>query len=189
VKNAFLHGTLTETVYYSQSIRFVDPTQPGRVYRLKKSLYLLKQVSQAWYNRFTTYLLTLRFVEAKSDTSLSVFRHSIDTVYLLLYVDDIVLTTSSTMLLQHTISALKREFAMKDLGPLYHFWESPYSIRSMDSSSLSASSITIFLSALTWWIASRSRPRWTHRPRSLPLSVLLLLIRCSLGALPRPSST
>jgi hypothetical protein len=67
------------------------------------------------------YLLTLGFVEAKSNTSLFVFRRGVDTVYLLFYVDDIVLTTSSTMLLQHTISALKREFTMKDLGPLHHF--------------------------------------------------------------------
>jgi hypothetical protein len=63
----------------------------------------------------------LGFVEGKSDTSLFVFHHSADTVYLLLYVDDIVLTASSTTLLQHTISALKREFVMKNLSPLHHF--------------------------------------------------------------------
>jgi hypothetical protein len=40
---------------------------------------------------------------------------------MLLYVDDIVLTASSAALLQQTISALKQEFTMKDLGPLYHF--------------------------------------------------------------------
>jgi hypothetical protein len=67
------------------------------------------------------YLLTLGFVEAKSDTSLFIFRRDIDTVYLLLYIDDIVLTASSTALLQHTISTLKWEFTMKDLGPLHHF--------------------------------------------------------------------
>jgi hypothetical protein len=39
----------------------------------------------------------------------------------LLYIDDIVLVASSTTLIQHTISALKREFAMKDLRPLHHF--------------------------------------------------------------------
>jgi hypothetical protein len=42
-------------------------------------------------------------------------------VYLFLYVDDIVLTASSATLLQQTISTLKREFVMKDLGPLHHF--------------------------------------------------------------------
>jgi hypothetical protein len=67
------------------------------------------------------YITSLGFVEAKSDTSLFVFRRGSDTVYLLLYVDDNVLTASSTALLQQTISALKREFAMKDLGPLHHF--------------------------------------------------------------------
>jgi hypothetical protein len=52
---------------------------------------------------------------------LFIFRRGADTVYLLLYVDDIILTASSTMLLRRTISALQREFAMKDLGPLHHF--------------------------------------------------------------------
>jgi hypothetical protein len=53
----------------------------------------------AWYNRFATYLLTLGFVEAKSDTSLSVFHRGTDMIYLLLYVDDICLTAYSTTLL------------------------------------------------------------------------------------------
>jgi hypothetical protein len=61
------------------------------------------------------------FIEAKSDTSLFIFRRGSDTVYLLFYVDDIILTASSTELLRRTISALQREFAMKDLGPLHHF--------------------------------------------------------------------
>jgi hypothetical protein len=102
---------------------FVDPMQPDWVWCLNKSLYGLKHAPQAWYNRFTMYLLTLGFVEVRSDTSLFVFHHGTDTVYLLLCVDDIVLTTSSTTLLQHTISALKREFTMKYLGHLHHFLE------------------------------------------------------------------
>jgi hypothetical protein len=59
----------------------------------------------------------LDFVEAKSDTSVFVFRCGTDMVYLLFYVDDIVLTVSNVALLQRIISALKREFAMKDLRP------------------------------------------------------------------------
>jgi hypothetical protein len=91
------------------------------VCRLRKSLYGLNQAPRAWYSRFATYLTTLGFIEAKSDTSLFIFRRSSDTEYLLLYVDDIILTASSTELLHRTISALQREFAMKDLGPLHHF--------------------------------------------------------------------
>jgi hypothetical protein len=67
------------------------------------------------------YITSLEFVEVKSNTSLFVFWRSSDTVYLLLYVDDIVLTVFSVALLQQTISALKQEFAMKDLKPLQHF--------------------------------------------------------------------
>jgi hypothetical protein len=121
VKNAFLHDTLLETVYCSQPTGFVDPAQPDCVCLLNKSLYGLKQVPWAWYSRFTTYITSLGFVEAKSDTSLFVFRRGTDMVYLLFYVDDIVLTASSVALLQQTISTLKWEFAMKDLGPLHDF--------------------------------------------------------------------
>jgi hypothetical protein len=66
-------------------------------------------------------LASIGFVEAKSDTSLFIYRRSDDTVYLLLYVDDIVLTASTADPLQRTIVALQRQFAMKDLGPLHHF--------------------------------------------------------------------
>jgi hypothetical protein len=66
-------------------------------------------------------LASIGFVEATSDTSLFIYQRGDDTVYLLLYVDDIMLTASTADLLQHTTVALQREFAMKDLGPLHHF--------------------------------------------------------------------
>jgi hypothetical protein len=87
---------------------------------MHKSLYGLRQAPRAWYSPFATFLTTVRFLEAKSDTSLFIFRRGY-TVYLLFYVDDIILTTSSVELLRRTISALQREFAMKNLGSLHHF--------------------------------------------------------------------
>jgi hypothetical protein len=121
VKNAFLHGTLTKTIYCCQPTSFTVPAHPDLVCHLRKSLYGLKQAPRAWYSRFASYLTTLGFIEAKSDTSLFIFRCGSDTVYLLLYVDDIILTVSSTELPRRTIFALQREFTMKDLGPLHHF--------------------------------------------------------------------
>ena len=56
-----------------------------------------------------------------SDTSLFIYRRGDETAYLMLYVDDIVLTASSQQLLEHIISSLQQEFAMKDLGWLHHF--------------------------------------------------------------------
>jgi hypothetical protein len=87
---------------------------------LKKSLYGLKQAPQTWYHCFASYLVSLSFVEAKSDTSLFVYRCSADTAYLLLYVDNIILTASRVKLLQHTTTALQQQFTM-DLSPLHHF--------------------------------------------------------------------
>jgi hypothetical protein len=107
VKNAFLHGTLSKTVFCCQPTSFIDPTHPDLVCRLHKSLYGLKKAPRAWYNRFATYLTTLGFIEAKSNTSLFIFRHGSDMVYLLLYVNDIILTASSTELLRRTVSALQ----------------------------------------------------------------------------------
>ena len=80
-----------------------------------RSLYGLKQAPKAWYNRFASYILQLGFVEAKTDTLLFVYHQGGDTMYLLHYVDDIILTASSTLLLRHVISALK------DLSELHQF--------------------------------------------------------------------
>jgi hypothetical protein len=66
-------------------------------------------------------LTSIGFVEAKSDTSLLIYWCGDDTLYLLLYVDDIVLMTSTTNLLKLMNVTLQREFTMKDLGPLHHF--------------------------------------------------------------------
>ena len=120
VKNAFLHGTLLETVYCSQPAGFVDSSRPDMVCRLNKSLYGLKQAPRTWYSRFATFLLTLGFTEAKADTSLFIYRCRDETAYLLLYVDDIVLTAFSQQLLERVISYLQQEFAMKDFGQLHH---------------------------------------------------------------------
>jgi len=65
--------------------------------------------------------VSLGFVETQSDTSLFSYHRGSDTAYLLLYVDDIVLTASFARFLQQIIAALQREFAMTDMGQLHHF--------------------------------------------------------------------
>jgi len=107
VKNAFLHGNLYETVYCVQPSGFEDSSHPDFLCLLNRSLYGLKQAPRAWYSRFANFLLHLGFVEAKTNTSLFVFHRGQDTAYLLLYVDDIVLTASSTELLRRIIAASK----------------------------------------------------------------------------------
>ena len=86
-----------------------------------KSLYGLKQAPRAWYQRFASYISTLGFAASVSDTSLFVYKEGGHIAYLLLYVDDIVLTASSTALLHRITERLHSEFAMTDLGDLHHF--------------------------------------------------------------------
>ncbi|KAJ9537899.1 hypothetical protein OSB04_030632 [Centaurea solstitialis] len=121
VKNVFLHGNLKETVFMHQPPRFYNPSAPGYVCRLRKSLYGLKQAPRAWYQRFANYILQVGFQCSKSDNSLFVYRRGNDIAYLLLYVDDIILTASSERLKVDIISTLHKEFAMTDLGKLSFF--------------------------------------------------------------------
>ncbi|GJY95100.1 ribonuclease H-like domain-containing protein [Tanacetum coccineum] len=116
VKNAFLHGHLTETVYMHQPPGFTDSAHSDYVCLLQKSLYGLKQAPRAWFQRFSSYAIRAGFYHSKTDSSLFIFHKGPDTAYLLLYVDDIILTASSTSLLQRIISSLHAEFAMTDLG-------------------------------------------------------------------------
>ncbi|GJU68938.1 ribonuclease H-like domain-containing protein [Tanacetum coccineum] len=121
VKNAFLHGHLTKTVYMHQPPGFVDSVHPDYVCHLQRSLYGLKQAPRAWFQRFASFVTRIGFQHSKTDTSLFVFHRGPDVAYLLLYVDDIILTASSTAFLQRIISLLHGEFAMTDLGSLNYF--------------------------------------------------------------------
>ena len=121
VKNAFLNGNLDEDVYCQQPPGFVDASRPDYVCHLHKSLYGLKQAPRAWYQRFASYLATLGFAASVTDTSLFVLRSGDAMAYLLLYVDDIIVTASSMSFLQSLLTRLHSEFAMTDLGDLHFF--------------------------------------------------------------------
>jgi hypothetical protein len=121
VSNAFLHGLLKETVFMAQPLGFVDSTLPSHVCHLQKSLYGLKQAPRAWFERFTSHLLTLGFVASVADASLFILSHESITVYLLLYVDDIIITGNNSTAISNIISQLSTTFELKDLGPLRYF--------------------------------------------------------------------
>ena len=88
---------------------------------MKKSLYGLKQAPRAWYKRFAGYVSTIGFSHNISDHALFIYHSGNNIAYLLLYVDDIILTASSDAFLSSIIARLNSEFAMKDLGALSYF--------------------------------------------------------------------
>ncbi|KAI5327491.1 hypothetical protein L3X38_026887 [Prunus dulcis] len=100
MKNAFLHGDLEEEVFMRQPQGFEDSKYQTRVCRLRKSLYGLKQAPRAWNAKFTGHLPAIDFTVSHFDPSLFVKHVGSDSVILLLYVDDIILTGSKDSLVQ-----------------------------------------------------------------------------------------
>jgi hypothetical protein len=121
VKNAFLHGTLKEEVYMTQPQGYIDRTHPNLVCKLHKSIYGLKQAPRAWFESFTSQLLHLGFTASTADSSLFIYKNQSVIAYLLLYVDDIVLTSNTPPYLDHLINQLNTVFDLKDLGTLHYF--------------------------------------------------------------------
>jgi len=121
VKNAFLNGHLTEQVYMEQPPGYIDPRFPNHICQLKKALHGLKQAPRAWFQRFSSFLTQLGFYCSRADTSLFVFHRKSDIIYLLLYVDDIIITGNNSSLLHSFTCKLHFEFATKDLGSLSYF--------------------------------------------------------------------
>ncbi|GKB93418.1 ribonuclease H-like domain-containing protein [Tanacetum coccineum] len=121
IKNTFLHEDLSETVYMHQPLGFWDSAHLDYVCLLHRSLYGLKQAPRAWFQRFASYITRVGFHHSRCDSSFFIYHQGMDTAYLLLYVDDIVLTTSSSDFLHRIISSLHHEFAMIDLGSLNYF--------------------------------------------------------------------
>ena len=121
VQNAFLHGVLEEEVYMKQPPGFIDPDKPFHICKLDKSLYGLKQAPRAWYSRLSSKLHTLGFVPSKSDTSLFIYNKSNTVIFVLIYVADIIVTSSSNKAVTALLKDLQSDFALKDLGDLHFF--------------------------------------------------------------------
>jgi hypothetical protein len=100
---------------------FVHPTFSKHVCKLQKAIYGLKQAPRAWFSRLSDKLLQLGFVGSKADTSLFIDRTKTITMYLLIYVDDIIITASDQAAITEFLQLLNADFAVKDLGDLHYF--------------------------------------------------------------------
>lgn len=121
VSNAFLHGTIQENVYLKQPQGYVSAQFPTHVCKLHKALYGLKQAPPAWYDMLSKRLIQQGFQNSLADSSLFIFTQNQDLVYVMVYVDDIIITGNNTTLIANTIAGLGSSFAIKDLGSLHYF--------------------------------------------------------------------
>jgi hypothetical protein len=105
VQNAFLYGILEEEVYMTQLPGLVDPNFPTHHCKLDKALYSLKQAPHAWYGRLSYKLQSIGFQPSQADISLFYYRKGSVVVFLLVYVDNIIVTSSSSV----AVTALLRD--------------------------------------------------------------------------------
>lgn len=115
VKTAFLYGELEEDVYMEQPAGFEDGS--GKVCKLKRSLYGLKQSSRCWNERFIKSLKAFNLKQSEADPCVFVSDDIRVTLYIAIYIDDGLVVSSDKISADKLIKHLQREFEIK-ISPL-----------------------------------------------------------------------
>lgn len=119
VETAFLNGDLKEDIYIYPPEGVT--CKSNMVFKLKKALYGLKQSSKCWNKKINDYILNLGFERSNNDYCLYIKHEKNTYLYLLLYVDDIIISGSDLKTIDNCVHDLKKEFNIKDKGNLKHF--------------------------------------------------------------------
>ena len=121
VKTAYLHAPLDCEIYMNQPIGY---EQEGKgvqlVCKLNKALYGLKQSGRMWNTVLSSFLKDKHFTQSQHDPCLYIYRDDPETVFLLHWVDDIIVA-ATPKLLSNVKTWLKDRFHMTDLGPICEF--------------------------------------------------------------------
>lgn len=118
IKTAFLNGELEEDVWMVQPPGF---EQPGLVCKLNKSLYGLKQAPRAWHERLKAELASIGAQPSRADPCLYILRQEEEVSYILVYVDDCLIASSSRELIGVVKAKLQSVFTVHDLGQAHVF--------------------------------------------------------------------
>ena len=116
VKTAFLNGDIDETIYMVQPENFVSGDAKKTVCKLKKSIYGLKKASRQWYYKFHQVVISFGFEMNLVDDCIYHKFSGSKHIYLVLYVDDILLATNDIGMLHETKRFILKKFKMKHLG-------------------------------------------------------------------------
>ncbi|RVW71923.1 Retrovirus-related Pol polyprotein from transposon TNT 1-94 [Vitis vinifera] len=119
VKNAFLNGDLSEEVYMQPPPGL--SVESNKVCHLRRALYGLKQAPRAWFAKFSSSIFRLGYTASPYDSALFLRRTDKDTILLILYVDDMIITGDDLSGIQELKDFLSEQFEMKDLGHLSYF--------------------------------------------------------------------
>jgi hypothetical protein len=110
VKTTFLHGNLEEEIYMKQREGFVVKGKKEWVCKLKKSFYGLKQCPRMWYQKFDTYILGFGFSRSKVDHCVYFKLVGDHFIYVILYVDDMLLIGNNKEIIKDVKAQFFSEF-------------------------------------------------------------------------------
>eukprot|EP00253_Pinus_taeda_P025977 PITA_25977 len=116
VKTTFLHEDLEEEIYMKQPKGFAVKDKKELVWKLKKSLYGLKQSPRMWYQKFDVFIWALGFTRSKENHCVYFKLIGERVIYLVLYVDDMLLVGNDKGIIHELKTQLSSKFDMKDLG-------------------------------------------------------------------------
>jgi hypothetical protein len=121
VKSAFLNGDLKEEVYVRQPPGFIIAGKEGKVLRLRKALYGLRQAPRAWNIKLDATLKEMGFQQSVHEVA--VYRRGMGRSVLLIgvYVDDLVITGTDKAKVRAFKMQMMDKFQMSDLGLLYFY--------------------------------------------------------------------
>jgi hypothetical protein len=70
---------------------------------------------------YSSFACSNGYIELKSDAYFFILCHGTATICVVIYVDDIILTTYPSSFLANVTSTIGHELSMKDIGPIHHF--------------------------------------------------------------------
>ena len=114
VKNVFLNGNLSENIYTQPPPGL--SIEPNKVCYLPCALYGLKQAPRVWFVKFNSIISRLGYIVSHYDSVLFLHHTNKDTILLLLYVDDMIITGDDLSDIQELKDFLSQQFEMKDFG-------------------------------------------------------------------------
>lgn len=115
VTTAFLNGDLEETIFM-QKPGFPDSQANGKVLKLKKAIYGLKQSSRAWYKKVNDCILGMGYKCSKIEPCLFTKNNNGCKTIVTLYVDDFLIFSNDLLETENLKQVLSSNFKLKDMG-------------------------------------------------------------------------